>query len=193
MFRASGRFIWPVFYLIVLFGIISIIRNMRFPLMILALAIFLQVVDIQPLYSSKKMNGFVHYETKLQSEFWSDAAETNKNTVLIPIPARPVYELIASFARNNHMTVNWGYFARENQIEFENYNKSVLEGLKNCESKSDTLYIFWGTEGKQLAQDYLSDCLISCSIDNFTVILSKDNRLAQSDFDLAETCSIPPH
>ena len=146
MFRASGRFIWPVFYLIVSFGIISIIRNMRFPLMILALAIFLQVVDIQPLYSSKKMNGFFQYETKLQSEFWSVAAETNKNIVLIPIPARPVYEPIALFARKNQMTVNWGYFARENQNEFENYNKSVLEGLMNGESKRDTLYIFWGTE-----------------------------------------------
>ena len=31
MFRASGRFIWPVFYLLVLFGLISLIRNFRFP------------------------------------------------------------------------------------------------------------------------------------------------------------------
>ncbi len=57
LFRASGRFIWPVFYLLVLFGLISVIRNTRYATPIILVALVVQLLEVQPLYGSKRIDG----------------------------------------------------------------------------------------------------------------------------------------
>jgi hypothetical protein len=195
VFRASGRFIWPVFYFLVLFGLISIIRNIRYPSMVLLLAVFLQFIDVQPMYATKRIAGFLSYRSPLQSELWQYAAGTNQHIILIPATesAEDVYEPIALYARENKLTVNWGYFARGPYEAIEKYAENTWEDLKAGRSDNKTIYIFWDTEWKGFAQEYLSNQMLVCEVDGFSLIISMDNKLTQTNIDLPRYCSVPPH
>jgi hypothetical protein len=192
LFRSSGRFIWPVFYLLVLFGIIVIIRNVRFPIPLLFAVVLLQFVDIQPLYQPKELTGISSYQSPLQSEFWKPAALSNKHLVIIPArKLRPPYESFALFAVRNHLTLNLGYFARSDEMAFEEYRNKVWEDLKAQKSDPQTLYILSDPETITFAKENLANNLFICEIDGFTLLFSAENELAQSIPDFSAYCSVP--
>ena len=193
IFRSSGRFIWPVFYFLVLFGLISILRNSRYPTLLLFLALLLQYIDIQKLYESKKFNGFAQYQSDMQAEFWQQAAKTNRHIFLIPASwgARPYYEPIALYARQNRLTLNWGYFSRGEYDSIENYGKQVWEDLKAGRVDTQTMYILWDSDWIGLTQEYLSDHMLICQVDGYNVILSEDNELTLTNFNLSDYCLAP--
>ncbi|MBG0784062.1 MAG: hypothetical protein H0S79_03065 [Anaerolineaceae bacterium] len=192
VFRASGRFIWPVFYILLLFILISVLRNLKHPEVVLLCAIVFQLVDIQPLYASKQLNRFVKYESPLQSEFWS-AAENNEHIVLIPAndSAYNTYESIALYARQNQMTLNWGYFARSDNYAVEKYTQDILADLKAGNSNKDTLYIFHTSESKEFANSSLSTSLVLCDIDDLLIGFSLENPLLDTFTDSGANCSRP--
>jgi hypothetical protein len=192
IFRACGRFIWPVFYFLVLFGLISIVRNLRYAMPLLFLALVLQLIDIQPLYSLKKYNGFVAYKSDLQAEFWQAASKTNQHILFIPPEnLNPIYEPVALYARQNNLTLNWGYFARGNYGAIKTYGNQVWEDLKDNRANKQTIYIFYGSEWIGLAKEYLSSHMLICKVDGYNIALSVDNQLIQSNFDLTPYCSFP--
>jgi hypothetical protein len=192
MFQSSGRFIWPVFYFLVLFGLISLIRNFRYATPLILLALVLQLIDIQPLYSSKKSSGFEDYHSGMQAEFWQAAAKTNQHIILIPaLNAYSFYEPTALYARENQLTLNWGYFSRAEYVDIENYANRVWEGLKIGKTDQQTIYIFWGSDWEGLAKKELSKSMLICQVDGYEVVLSKNNDLAQTNFDLQQYCSFP--
>jgi hypothetical protein len=192
-FRTSARFIWPVFYFIVLFGIISILRNFRYPTLILLSALILQYIDIQPLIITKKINGLAEYHSKLQAEFWQQAAIYNRHIFLLPASyaASSYYEPFALYARENQMTLNWGYLSRGKYAAIENYGESVWEELKVGQIDPQSLYILWNSAWIGFARQNLSDQIIICTVDGYTVILSTDNLLSRSYSGLTDYCTIP--
>jgi hypothetical protein len=192
LFRASGRFIWPVFYLIVLFGLISTIRNFRYATLLLLLALLVQLIDLTPLYSSKKFNEFEDYQSNLKAKFWQAAVTTNEHIVLIPVNISQFnYEPIALYARQNQMTLNTGYFARANSGAMEEYADQVWEDLKLNRADNQTIYIFWDSKWEELAKEYLSGHMLICQVDGYYIALSVNNTLTQTNFDLAHSCSFP--
>ena len=192
-FRSSGRFIWPVFYFLVLFGIISIIRNMRYATVFLALALLLQFVDVQQLFSSKKFTGFVDYQSNLHSGFWQAAAKANQHIILIPTEnAFSMYTPFALLARQNKLTLNWGYFARGDYGAIDAYANQVWEGLQTGRVDNQTIYIFWDSATQEFATKYLSNYMVICQVDRVTLGLSEDNKLVQNTSNLLKPyCSFP--
>jgi hypothetical protein len=192
LFRASGRFIWPVFYFLVLFGIIVIIRNVRFPVLILLVVVLLQFIDIQPLYQPKKLTGISVFQSPLQSEFWNSAALTNKHVVIIPAKKlRPPYEPFAIYAVRNHLTLNLGYFARSDTLAFKEYSEKVWEDLQANRPDAQTIYILTDPEYITVAKENLADDMFICEIDSFTVLFSAENELAQAISEFSPYCSVP--
>jgi hypothetical protein len=193
MFRSSGRFIWPVFYLLVLFGLIVIFRNLRFSTPILVLAIAIQLIDIQPLYSDKRINDFANYQSVMQAEFWSEAAKTNQHIIILPATGdvRSIYQPIASYAQNKNMTLNWGYFARADYQAIENDGDQIWNDLQANKADHQTMYFFWSPEEITIAKEKLSQKMIICEVDGFNVGLSIGNEIAHSGFDLSQYCSFP--
>ncbi len=192
-FRASGRFIWPVFYFLVLFGIISIIRNMRYATLFLLLVLVLQFVDVRQLFSSKKFTGFVDYQSDIQAEFWQAAAKVNQHIILIPTKnAFSMYTPFALYARQNKLTLNWGYFARADYGAIDYYANQVWEGFQAGRTNNQTIYIFWDSALEKLATKNLSDHMVICQVDRVTVGLSEDNKLVQNTSNLLKKyCSFP--
>lgn len=192
LFRATGRFIWPVFYFLVLFGIISIIRNARYATLIIFLALLIQIIDIRPLYVSKQYTNTLEYQSPLQAAFWQAAAENNRHVFLIPASkAHAIYEPFALFARQNQLTLNWGYFSRTDLNAIRALGEQVWEELQAGQSDKNTIYVFWGSDWEKVAQDELSDQMLICKFDGYTVALSAENRLIQTDFELTQDCTSP--
>jgi hypothetical protein len=158
------------------------------------LAVIIQFIDLQPLYVSKRIsNGLLPYQSPLQSEFWKYAAGTNRHIILIPakLNAITILNPIALYARENKLTLNFGYFGRGPYSAIENYTNGVWTDIKAGKVDPDTLYIFWEPEYKGLVQKYLSDHMLICQIDGFSVGLSVVNKLKQTNFDLSHFCVAP--
>jgi len=144
-----------VFYFLVLFGLISLVRNIRYPILVLILALLLQLIDIQPLYVSKRINGLNQYQPNLQSEFWQNAAKTNQHIILIPAtwPLSTIYEPIALYARQNKLTLNWGYFSRAQYNAIAKYAEGVWEDLKVGRADKERYTYFGIQTGKGLRKN----------------------------------------
>ena len=193
LFRSSGRFIWPVFYFLTLIGVICIIRNVRYAFPVLSLALFLQFSDIQPLYESKKLSGFSDYQSPLQAEFWREAENTNEHIVIIParINKEFPFEPIALYAAYNQITLNYGYIARSDYGANVRYAEQVWEDLNRGMSDPYTIYILKDTEYIQNAKDKLTDSMLICNIDDYTILLSEDFSKHVPNIDYSQFCNKP--
>ncbi len=193
IFRSSARFIWPVFYFLILFASIVIVRNFPFPALILVASLLLQYIDIKPLIDTKTMTAFASYNSPLQAPFWKNAAQTNQHIVFLPAewPEDFYFEPIALYARKNHLTLNWGYFARGPYDEIKKYGSQMWADLKNRQADQKTIYIIWKNDWNEQAIIYLSEHMMTCRIDGYNVYLSVDNPVNQTDSSLSDYCSIP--
>jgi hypothetical protein len=192
LFRTSGRFIWPVFYLVVLFGLFIIIRYVRFPVPVLLLALLLQFCDLQPLYESKKITGLAGYDSHLEEEFWQPAADTNRHIVILPVKKLPQsYEPIVIFAAHHHLTLNTGYFARWDGRALRAYGDQAWKDLRNGNPDHQTIYMLNDPKWVQDAKTNLADEMYICELDDYTVLFSTENALAKSNTDLTPYCLIP--
>jgi hypothetical protein len=188
LFRASARFIWPVFYFLVLFGLIAVARNIRHPELLLLPILLIQFFDIQPLYSSKRVKGYAEYTSKMQDSFWSEAAKTNKSIVIIPTE---YYEQVVLYADKNHMTVNSGYFARADYNAMEANAQQVWNDLLAGKSDSHTLYLLSQPKYADSAAANLSKSMYLCNFNDYTVLFSKENEVTKTVGDLESRCTIP--
>ena len=192
IFRASGRFIWPVFYFIVLFGIVEILRNTKFSSLFLAMAIVIQLMDIQPLYSSKHMTDIQEFHSTTQSAFWDELGKTNQHIVVIPGKRELEfdYEPIAEFAVKNGLTMNWGYFARADYGAIEKNGEQTWDDLLEGNFDNETVYMFQGDEWKSKARESLANTMVICTVDHYTLALSPDNP-AVKEITLADEFTLP--
>jgi hypothetical protein len=193
MFRASGRFIWPVFYFLVLFGITSILRYFRFPAVVLVVALLVQSSDLSRVFEFNKYSGFVSYDSPLESEFWKQAVKSNRHIILFPAnrSAENIYEPFAILARQNKLTLNWGYFSRADNAALEKYGNQAWEDLKTNRADAQTIYIIYDPEWDSAVQANLSGRMLVCQVDGFDVVLSSDNGLTLTNMDLTRFCTMP--
>lgn len=192
MFRASGRFIWPVYYFIIIFAIIVIIRNMRVAVVagLLTISILIQFQDLQPLFESKKINGLMEYGSslKITNDFWQLAGKTNRHIEIIPTE---YYEHVVIYAVRHNMTINSGYFGRADVNAMEKvalyHWDEILRGI----SDPQTIYILSDAMYQSEAKKKLEGIMYVCRLDGFDVLLSKDNPVTKEVLDLESFCSIP--
>ena len=82
--RSSGRFIWPVYYLILIFGIISIFKlfnNKQKSLIVISFILIVQIIDISPALknyaNSKVFNKVTFKNAPLSTPHNSEIADIN--------------------------------------------------------------------------------------------------------------------
>lgn len=193
LFRASGRFIWPVFYAIVMFSLINVIKKKQWVIPILATVLILQFFDLQPLITSKRVPASLHFQTPLQSEFWNDAAKENQHVVLLPASkAHSIYEPFALYARKNHLTLNWGYFSRANLGAINEHGEQLWADILSGQADKESLFILWNPDWAELEGGGAADQLVLCEVDGFLVGLSPDNGVVKNVDSLSGLCEFPP-
>lgn len=151
LFRASGRFFWPMAYLLLASSIaISVARlPARMSMAVLVLACVLQFVDLQNAHLERRRANrseyFHAHQPKLTSPVWRMALPHYKHIVLYPPEqcgrAPATFEWPAYLAGLYGLTINAGEAARYDAHEREAYCRSLDAKLLNGDAADETLFI----------------------------------------------------
>lgn len=148
IFRASGRFFWSVYYLMIFYFIIVFNKIPLGKILKIALVSFLlliQVADISPMFNKQEVK-HGDYKPALNIKFWNVMFSNFKNVITVmPFNNDLVnfqdYQEIAFFAYKNKTSVTNGNLARyDGEIAQEFTNNLIKEIIVGKLSK-DNLYI----------------------------------------------------
>ena len=148
IFRATGRMALPIYYLIYLGIFYLIVKCYRYPTSIILILICLaiQITDL-----SKAINKFKHfcnklhtYNCPLKSSIWLQAANKYKKifyTLPELDPDKWDWRALARYAAFNKLSINAGYFARQNVELFNKKKVALINKLIHGELDKDAFYI----------------------------------------------------
>ncbi len=147
IFRASGRFFWPVYYLIYL-GAMYVLAT-RYPPRaaagILAALLVLQVADCSQMLKllHSRLHDWQPWVSSLQSPFWTAAAGQYKKILYVPPHEAPRnYFDLSYYAARNHMPINIGAFARTDQEAQARMTAQLARAVSAGAFEPDALYVF---------------------------------------------------
>jgi len=149
IFRAPGRFFWPMYYFLML-GIFMILVNkipMRALLPVLFLGLSLQIWDLSP--------KFVELHQRFSENLTLNSKPLNipeinnpklAHLVFLPFVSKPHIKIknfgnYLHYAATHNLTVNLGYLARQNQSNSYAINRKVMIDLYQGKYSPDTLYL----------------------------------------------------
>lgn len=141
IFRSSGRFFWPVYYLIML-GVILSVKKLKFKqaVIVLCLALFIQIYDL----SHKIIERSQEYQNKtyisLNNQIISEYLPKYQHLSFLPVINHKYFSYFVLEAAENNLSINDGYFAREPKNMSVNKQKEI-EQVKNGHLERETIYI----------------------------------------------------
>ncbi|WP_252221719.1 MULTISPECIES: DUF6311 domain-containing protein [unclassified Clostridium] len=148
IFKSTGRFMWPICYLLIIYIIKKIVTTStkRQAVLFLAICIIIQMSDLSNMIanSNKIFSNKVEYVSKLKSPIWKELYKENykhivflKNTVE---DDKLLWDL-NNYAVDNGMTLNDGYIARKDTNSVETTKNKYVQELREGKSEEDTIYI----------------------------------------------------
>ncbi|EIC85141.1 DUF6311 domain-containing protein [Serratia sp. M24T3] len=148
VFRASGRFFWPVTYLFVIFIISLTVRNFskNNAVIILLLCTALQIYDTHNGWSAIK-NQFSDikkssWTPNLKSDFWAVNAKMYDKIRWVPFNnSSKDWKDLSFITLNAHKKTNDVYMARFDVLKSESMNQDVMRGLLDGNYPADTIYV----------------------------------------------------
>lgn len=152
VFRSSGRFMWPVCYLIIIYTIKELsIRSKRVQLsIIIIICSILQIGDLSNILIQKKeeFNVNVKYESRLQAEGWGELVQKGYKHIVfmseindISPDNKLIYDF-SKYATENNLTLNDGYLARKDNDGIEKIRKEYWNKLKEDFIDENVIYVF---------------------------------------------------
>lgn len=146
IFRATGRMVLPMYYLIYLgiFYLIIKVYNKAFTKILIFICLLIQIIDSSGIYNQFR-NWLSHaprYVSPLKSPVWIDAAKQYTKLIYVLPEERPVdWVSLVNYSAFNGLNINIGYFARTN-IDLLNRNRSKLVDLiVHGQLEKDTFYV----------------------------------------------------
>lgn len=146
-FRASGRFFWPVYYLIYLtiFYLIFTRINNRLAVLICTTMLAIQLVDSSRarVFFSNKFSLTPEWSSPMISPLWAELSTRYKNIILV-VPSSSPEDSIAlpEFAATHQMSTNAGYFARTNPKVEQHTIDNLTSTVEKSSYTPDSLYVF---------------------------------------------------
>lgn len=177
-YRASGRMIWPVYYLIYIIVLSKVFVNFKpkKSIVILLSCLLLTVYDIKDhIGQSRSSRGSVEVskieERNFKDKKWKIFAKKYASvSYVFPVYAPVNWKEISYFAVKNGMSTNGGYWARHNEIaEFE-YSENIKKEIENDAYNVDTLYYFNDDEYWELAKKNSSSRHFIGKVDNYRIL-----------------------
>lgn len=181
--RASGRFVWPLVYVVMLFALTSIsdllAHSKRLTAALLLILAATQLVDSVPIYRNvRERYSIIAFTPRLTSPMWDTLAQKYDHLVAIPpLNNDPGWFELALLADKWGMSTNTTYLARFGQQKFMAAVTKAQKDLKNLSFDSKTLYVMTNYPPNPMNRIVLNDFgpatnghIKSYSIDGFTVI-----------------------
>lgn len=154
-FRANGRFMWPIMYLIFVGVIGYIFKNYKHKYIILIICLGIQIADLSLVceQSSSRIYALSNSEYRLKDELWKRLSDKEEIYFMYdPVGGGPmdVTMPLGKYAADNDMVMNDFYTSRKDSTpinaERQLEQRKILEGVVDDEK----IYIF-----SSLPMDYL--------------------------------------
>jgi hypothetical protein len=165
IFRASARFFWLPYYLIILFTIIGLAKSRIKPIIstsVIILALAIQLYDVNRLLTSKNMT-YGAYNPPMQNANWIKLMSQFDEVLFFPAFNSPgikdmAYQDFSYLALKAGKPVNLAYVAREDSRALKNFSDSLTETVASGVLSPKALYI---TDSAHLS--YFSKAILSHS------------------------------
>lgn len=165
-FRATGRLFWPVYYIIIIAILVSVIRLSRKShpavlISIFATAALIQIADIQFSKVAQVRHGefsrheHSQYNSRLDLDLWKKTIDNDKHIVsLEPMSVKDFFSVI-DVALAEELTINTGYFARGPYKKIAEYQSREREALLN--RRADVSSNFYITRDYEFVRRIVAD------------------------------------
>lgn len=182
LFRASGRFFWPMYYGAMILTFMILVSRIKNTILIpvLLLSLILQFVDLSP--KLMELHNLFNPVTTTQAEVDFSALNSRdakyKSMVFIPPVVAP-HKMIKRFgdyihyAATHHMTVNLGYFARQDNSQYRKVAKQTLVDLTHGKYSDHTLYIIVNQRITMQLKSRLDPTLMMIRLGDYDAITTK--------------------
>lgn len=189
IFRATGRFFWPMAYLLLATSLAVILARLsvRGAAVVLTAALAIQVVDLRAAHAERRVTSrseaFHANQSPLTSSAWASLLPRYRHLVLINPPhcgdAPASFEWPAFLAGRFGMTVNAGEVARANPVEAQAYCESLHGAMRGGDVRDDTVYVIHPrfVDPMRASARVPVDCEV---IDRLTVCVTARSRQAAS-------------
>lgn len=197
IFRTTGRFVYPVFYGILIISIVflSILLKKKSVYLLLGLCVVLHLAEFSKIMESlndtffkKVWNGDSIYMK--EQEFWKDIAEGKKELIFMPAHTRsnraPVEvggkgrcEEITFWAYDYGLKVNETYLARRDVESITAYREKQWEKIYGSEEiDTDVIYCFYDTVPTKCVQEHLLNIYY---VDDYYIGIKEDIDIDKYD------------
>ena len=137
--RASGRLIWPIYYLIFIIGIVSIFQytlNKKKPLLIISILAIFQLVDLAPgisnYYNGKQYENQNQENNDITNQIKGLSKQFNVIRLFKPDNNSSIFFLLNEHILNEkYQKTDVSYLARVNRQEIVNKEYKIIEQLNN--------------------------------------------------------------
>ena len=155
IFRGSGRMFWPVFYTLLLFIVVTLVRGYgkRTAAVLMAIALSIQVADTSAAWRGIRAKLMTKadsiWSTPLKSEFWKQAGERYKKVRIIP-PNNLTkhWSVFASYAAGHGMGTDAVYLARIDRNKLRLVHENAIRTVQEGGFCQDNLYILEEREAR---------------------------------------------
>ena len=151
LFRSSGRFVWPLVYLGMVWTMATIARALppRTALAVVGLAVIVQAVDLHGAHRFRREvahdPSFHAWLNPFDDPRWQDVAPAYAHLALVPPPQcgdTPVpYEAAIGLTADHGLTINAGVVARRDERARAAYCDALTNAIDTANLADDTLYV----------------------------------------------------
>lgn len=149
-FRASGRYVWLLFYMILLFSVIGLIKTRmksNYLQVILPVILLIQLADLSPLLKRDIYISHEPYSSLLSKEKWTIAFEKANIILVYPPYSRQIHEgfdncYFIELAYEQKIPINTGHLARFDEAGRTRQLKILDERLAKADISADSREVF---------------------------------------------------
>lgn len=151
LFRSSGRFVWPLVYLGLVWAIATLARALpaRATVAVLGLAVIVQAEDLHGAHQFRRQvahdPSFHAWLNPFDDPRWHEVAPAYARLALVPPPQcgdTPVpYEAAIGFTVDHGLTINAGVVARRDERARASYCETLARQVETAALADDTLYV----------------------------------------------------
>lgn len=147
--RASGRFFWIIFYLLI-FSLLSILvkyNNQKTTLILLFLAVIIQIVDTNMAWRQIRNKMMItsekHWSIILKDKFWNKVPKYYTRLRHIPLGNNIKNWIdLSYYSANNNLKTDAVYLARAQGKNFFKAVEKMKQVIQNGNFETDAIYIF---------------------------------------------------
>ncbi|WP_248724604.1 DUF6311 domain-containing protein [Seonamhaeicola sp. ML3] len=149
VFRASGRFVWVLYYLMLFYSIVVLTKskiNLKIKTIIVVCVFIVQIVDTNRLLFSRTLPFGEYKITKFSEEIWIKLTSGFDKIITYKpfnnhLGYKMSYQDLCLIALKNNLPITCGYVARETRNENKKYLESIDLDISKGRFNEEAIYI----------------------------------------------------